>query len=356
MTTIAQRLNRPWVRAATSGILGAAIVTAIFALAGGQVSERVFLIPLIYGGVIASATALVLPWVQHGEGQLTPRAQRVLVGVTFTGVAALGSLAASGVVLAAGLVPPERSRTYMASGLGIAVLVAVPLLLYEMGRDRRARAERALREEAQQREQAEHLATEARLNSLESRLQPHFLSNALAAIAHWIVADPPRAERLVEQLAGLLRASLRRTTARTVPLREELKAVWDFLEIEQAQLEDRLRWSLPLLRDLHGCEVPPFSLQSLVQNSVKHVAAARPEGAQIRVEGGVVDGRLQLSVWDDGPGFDLAQVPRGHGIDLLRLQLAALYDDQAGLTVRREDAGARVVMWLPASNSGRIPA
>jgi LytS/YehU family sensor histidine kinase len=160
----------------------------------------------------------------------------------------------------------------------------------------------------------------------------------------------------VEQLAGLLRASLRRTTTRTVPLREELKAVWDFLEIEQAQLEDRLRWSLPLLRDLHGCEVPPFSLQSLVQNSVKHVAAARPEGAQIRVEGGVVDGRLQLSVWDDGPGFDLAQVPRGHGIDLLRLQLAALYDDRAGLTVRREDAGARVVMWLPASNSGRIPA
>jgi signal transduction histidine kinase len=356
MATIPQSLNRHWARAAMSGILGAAIVTTIFALAGGQVSERVFLIPLIYAGVIAAATALVLPWVQRGEAQLTPRAQRVLVGVTFTGVAALGSIAASGVLLAAGLVPPERSRTYIASGLGIAVLVAVPLLLYEMGRDRRARAERALQEEAQRRERAERLATEARLKSLESRLEPHFLSNALNTIAHWITADPPRAERLVEQLADLLRASLRRTTARTVPLREELKAVWDFLELEHSQLGDRLRWSLPLLRDLDGCEVPPFSLQSLVQNSVKHVAARRPEGAEISVDGAIVDGRLTLSVWDDGPGFDLAQVPAGRGLNLLRQLLTALYGDQAGLAVGRENAGTRVVMWLPASNAGRIPA
>jgi signal transduction histidine kinase len=356
MAAIVQRFTGPWIRAVTTGVIGAGIVTGIFILAGGWVSERVVLVALIYSGTIAGASALVLPWVERAETGLMPIAQRLVVAGTFIGIAALGAVAAGGVVLATGLVPAERSRYVMTSGLGIALLVAVLLFSYEMGRERRVRAERALRDEAARRHEAERLATEARLKSLESRLEPHFLFNALTTIAHWIIADPPRAERLVEQLADLLRASLQRATTRTVPLGQELKAVLDLLQLEEAQLGDQLRWSLPLLRDLRGCEVPPFSLQSLVQNSVKHVAAARPEGAEINVDGEIVDDRLTLSVWDDGPGFDLAQAPAGHGLHLLRQQLAALYGDQAGLAVRREDGGTRVVMWLPATDEGRIPA
>ena len=89
--------------------------------------------------------------------------------------------------------------------------------------------------------------------------------------------------------------------------------VWDYLDIEQAQLGERLRWQLESLREVHGYEVPPFSLQSLVHNSVKHVAARRPDGAEIRVRTGLRDGQLVVSVWDDGPGFDLASVPKGTG-------------------------------------------
>jgi sensor histidine kinase YesM len=353
MGTIVQRLKRPWFRAVTTGVMGAVIVTGIFILAGGRVSERFLLVALIYSGTIAGASALVLPWVERAETRLTPIVQRLVVAVTFIGIAALGALAAGGVVLATGLVPAERSWYVMTSGLGIALLVAVLLFTHEMGRERRARAEQALREEAERRQQAERLAKEARLASLESRLQPHFLRNALNTISQHITADPLMAEDLLEQLASLLDASLERTTRRTIPLREEIKMVWDFLDIERAQLGDRLRWTLQSLRDVHGCEVPPFSLQSLVHNSVKHVAARRPEGAAIRVEGGLRDGQLVLSVWDDGPGFDLSSTPRGHGLDTLRLQLDTLYGQRAGLEVRREDAGTRVVMWLPASESVR---
>ncbi|MGH7331923.1 MAG: sensor histidine kinase [Candidatus Rokuibacteriota bacterium] len=353
MATILQSFTRPWLRAVTAGVMGAVMVTGIFILAGGWVSERVFLVALIYSGTIAAAAALVLPWVERSETGLTPIARRLVVAVTFIGIAALGAVAAGGVVLATGLVPAERARYVMTSGLGIALLVAVLLFSHEMARERQARAERALRDEAARRQVAERLATEARLASLESRLQPHFLRNTLTTILHFVVADPPRAEQLLEQLGELLTSSLERATRRTVPLREEIKLVWDFLDIERAQLGERLRWSLQSLRDVHACEVPPFSLQSLVHNSVKHVAARRPEGAEIRIEGGLKDGRLELSVWDDGPGFDLADVPAGHGLDTLRLQLAALYGNRAGLDVRREDGGSRVVMWQPVSDEGR---
>jgi len=67
MVTIAQRLSRPWVRAVTTGVVGAGIVTAIFVLAGGQVSERVVLIPLIYAGAIG-----VVMWLPGPEGQGSP--------------------------------------------------------------------------------------------------------------------------------------------------------------------------------------------------------------------------------------------------------------------------------------------
>jgi sensor histidine kinase YesM len=356
MGKIMQRLKRPWFRAVTTGVMGAAIVTGIFILAGGRVSERFLLVALIYSGTIAGASALVLPWVERAETRLTPIAQRLFVAVTFMGIAALGALAAGGVVLATGLVPAERSWSVMTSGLGIALLVAVLLFTHEMERERRTRAERALEAEAERRHEAERLATEARLASLESRLQPHFLRNALNTISHHVVADPPRGASLLEQLAGLLGASLERTTRRTVQLREEIKMVCDLLDIEQAHLGERLRWNLESVREVHGCEVPPFSLQSLVHNSVKHVAARRLEVAEIRVKIGLRDGQLVLSVWDDGPGFDLSSAPKGHGLDTLRLQLDTLYGHRAGLQVQREEAGTRVVMWLPASESLRSPA
>ena len=244
----------------------------------------------------------------------------------------------------------------MTSGLGIAVLVAMLLFTHEMARARRARAERALAAEAARRQQAERLATEARLASLESRLQPHFLRNALNTIAHHMVADPPRAEELLEQLAALLGASLERTTRRTVPLREEIRMVWDFLDIEQAQLGERLRWQLESLREVHGYEVPPFSLQSLVHNSVKHVAARRPDGrrdprgdrAPGRPAGGVGLGRR-------------AGVRSGQRAEGARARHAAPatrcpYGQRAGLEVRREEGGTRVVMRLPASEAVRSPA
>jgi len=82
----------------------------------------------------------------------------------------------------------------------------------------------------------------------------------------------------------------------------------------------------------------------------------RAGGPGVRVEGGLRGGQLVLAEWDDGPGFDLAHAPMGHGLDTLRLQLATLYGDPAGLEVRREEAGTRVVMWLPASESLRSPA
>jgi hypothetical protein len=86
-----------------------------------------------------------------GGDTAEPGVQRLVVAITFIGIAALGALAAGGLVLATGIVPTEQSWYVMTSGLGIALLVATLLFTHEMARERRARAERALEEEAARR-------------------------------------------------------------------------------------------------------------------------------------------------------------------------------------------------------------
>jgi sensor histidine kinase YesM len=306
----------------------------------------------VYAVVISTTALGVWPWVARWKVPHGPAAQGLLVAAALLTIALVGSVAASGVILAVGLWPAERAAALLARGVGAAVLVSVPLYVYDTVRDRRLRAERAWREEAQLRERAERLTLEARLASLESRVAPHFLVNALGTIATVVAADPARVG-LMEQYAHLLSAALQRSQRRTVSLREELGVVWDYLEIEQAQLGHRLRWRLEVLHELWACEVPPFSLQGLVQNAIKHVAAVRPEGAEVRIGGELIDGQLALSVWDDGPGFARAAARAGHGLDTLRAQLAALYGDQARLEVEREGIGTRVTMWLPTAPHGR---
>jgi two-component system, LytTR family, sensor histidine kinase AlgZ len=103
-----------------------------------------------------------------------------------------------------------------------------------------------------------------------------------------------------------------------VPLADEVAIVRGYLEIDQACLGERLRCKLDVPDELGAWPVPPLALDTLVQNSVKHVTAARLGGAEIRIDARRVGDRLTLDVADDGPGFDLVAAPAGHGLDTLR--------------------------------------
>ncbi len=106
--------------------------------------------------------------------------------------------------------------------------------LYEIQRGRLDAVTLELRTRELEHERDRKLALEARLSSLESRLQPHFLFNTLNAITALIQENPDRAERTVERLAALLRFVARRHRARAgARWRDELEIVNDYLEIEK---------------------------------------------------------------------------------------------------------------------------
>ena len=140
------------------------------------------------------------------------------------------------------------------------------------------------------------------LASLESRIHPHFLFNTLNSISSLIPEDPARAERLVEQMAALLRFSLDANQSGLVPLASELKIVGDYLEIERARFGDRLRYQIDVPADLNESQIPPLSLQTLVENSVKYAIAPDRAGGEIRITGARSEWRFPCRGFGSGPG------------------------------------------------------
>jgi two-component system sensor histidine kinase AlgZ len=198
-----------------------------------------------------------------------------------------------------------------------------------------------------ERERALKLATEARLSSLESRLQPHFLFNTINSVSSLIHEDPVRAEQLLSRMAALLRFSLDSTRAGLVPFEQELRVVRDYLEIEKTRFESRLRYEIDVPESLLGTAVPPLAIQTLVENSIKYAVAPRRQGASIQVRARQQDDALIVSVIDDGPGFDRSSLIAGHGLDHLQERLAVFFKGAARLEIRGTPGNTEVRLSMP---------
>jgi LytS/YehU family sensor histidine kinase len=236
--------------------------------------------------------------------------------------------------------------SYRAAAL-ITIVVGVIGMITESYRIRLEKTTAQLREREIERERLMKLANEAQLASIESRIQPHFLFNTLNSISSLIREEPDKAERLIERLSALLRSSLDTHQVPLVPLSQEIKLVEDYLEIQHARFGERLRYRIDVPRELADWGVPPFSVQTLVENSVKHAIAPRREGGSVEVAARATGDRAMVEVRDDGPGFEAAALPPGHGLDNLHSRLMAVFGADAGFDVNRLDGGVRVAFSLP---------
>jgi two-component system, LytTR family, sensor histidine kinase AlgZ len=198
-----------------------------------------------------------------------------------------------------------------------------------------------------ERERALKLATEARLSSLESRLQPHFLFNTINSVSSLIHEDPVKAEQLLSRMAALLRFSLDSTRAGLVPLEQELRVVKDYLEIEKTRFESRLQYEIDVPESLLGIAVPPLAIQTLVENSIKYAVAPRRQGARVQVRARRQNDTLIVSVIDDGPGFDTSRLISGHGLDHLQERLAAFFENAAQFEISGLPGNTEVRLSMP---------
>lgn len=203
------------------------------------------------------------------------------------------------------------------------------------------------------------LRAEAEAKALRAQFNPHFVFNTLHSLMLLVREDPVTAERAIEDVASLIRyaSSLERRGEDTVPLIQELEMARRYLALEALRLEDRLHVVWEVDEDLAGTAIPAFSLQTLLENAIKHGLSPKPVGGRIQVVVSRQDGSMILRVEDDGMGADPGRVAStdGSGLRLLERRLAILYGTAASMTWRTlPGEGFRVdLRWPPTPASLR---
>lgn len=180
-----------------------------------------------------------------------------------------------------------------------------------------------------------------------ARLQPHFLFNSLNGISELVASDAVRAERMIEALSRILRASMRAQAS--VPLGNELALVRDYLALESMRLDTRLRVRWEVVEPLPQLTVPALCLQTLVENAVRHGIARCPGGGELRITVREEDARLAITVANDLPpgGEDRRADGEGVGLASTRARLRDQFGPDASLETVRSPGCYRARMRLP---------
>ena len=199
----------------------------------------------------------------------------------------------------------------------------------------RARAEQTLRE----RVAAEY--DRARLQVLRMQTNPHFLFNALSAIAGLIRTRPDSAETMVTGLGELFRATLVDRDAEFVTLRRELDLGTRYLDIQRARFDERFVYRIEAPEEVSQVLVPPLLLQPLLENAAEHGLTEREGVVEVTVMCKLVENRVHIRVTNqaDVSTRSQAKPARGFGLDNVRARLHAAFGDSARFTTEHANTG-----------------
>ncbi len=196
--------------------------------------------------------------------------------------------------------------------------------------------------------------TNARMEALHARIHPHFLFNTLNSIAALIPVSPDQAEQAIENLATLMRATLKEMRV-MVPFKQEMMLCQRYLELEQLRLGSRLKLNFSIDDVPDNFQLPGLILQPLIENAVLH-------GISRLADGGVLEfsARVQQKKFISGIEIMIVNpIPpqnnkrrQGHGIGLNNVEqrLKLLYQQQAKLEVEETDKIFRLKLWIPEQN------
>src|SRR3954468_13323605 len=196
----------------------------------------------------------------------------------------------------------------------------------------------------------------AEVRALRAQISPHFIYNALNAIASFVRTDPERARELILEFAEFTRYSFRAHGDFTT-LAEELRSIDRYLTIERARFGDRLQVRLQIAPEVLPVGLPFLCLQPLVENAVRHGLSRKPGVGMVSIEARDAGAECHITVEDDGVGMDPAVFAPGRpetddgqhvGLTNVDERLRSVFGDHFGLVVETAPgAGTKVSMRVP---------
>lgn len=175
---------------------------------------------------------------------------------------------------------------------------------------------------------------ESELKNLRSQLNPHFLFNSLNSIRALIDEEPKKAKMSITTLSNLLRQSLVLGRENLVALESEIDLAKSYLELEKIRFEERLDVEWSLTPGLESFQIPPFSLQMMVENAIKHGISNLKDGGSVKISALETDNEIIIIVENSGTLKGIVDL--GVGIQNIKQRLALQYGNGAEFSLREE--------------------
>jgi len=321
-----------------AGILGGPRAGALTGVMGGGF----YVLRFHPGGAPWDVIASVLDgWL---AGRMSVRRERMFAGWRVLGGAAMVQIpgltvTAVGLALRGGnAVDALASLAAQLAGVAAGVALFVNVALVVISRQ----------EQAVALVEAQAAANAMSLAALRSRLEPHFLFNALNTLRATIRRDPEQARALVSDLADLYRYLLHHPHDASVM--NEVEHACAYLAIERARLgEERLAVQTAVDESVKDTRVPALLLQPIVENAVKHGVTLKQGLGKITIRASDLGNRLRIEVEDEAEGPRHGPPTKGSGVALqtLRKRLQQQYDGEASLKLSPMERGTLVTLELP---------
>jgi LytS/YehU family sensor histidine kinase len=209
---------------------------------------------------------------------------------------------------------------------------------------------------------------EAELTALRAQINPHFLFNVLNTIGRLaLIENAGRTENMIYSFSDMMRYTLKKTSTDTVPLKEEINHVNNYLSIQKLRLGDRLDFEINIPEGLNEVDCPFMTIQPLVENSINHVVEKKNDGGRIIVAAEPHGDIIKLSICDNGDGMDDDIIENtlngslykkngnsGIGIYNVHKRLMYYFGPEGGLKIEStKGKGTKTIITLPRKNHNK---
>ncbi|MBV7275525.1 sensor histidine kinase [Clostridium sp. PL3] len=199
-------------------------------------------------------------------------------------------------------------------------------------------------------EQIKEMANKAEIKALQTQINPHFLFNALNAIASSIRIDPNKARELIINLSSYLRFNIE-LNDEFIDIKKELKQVKDYIEIEKARFGDKLN----IIYDIDAVDVkiPSLTIQPLVENAIIHGILKDKGKGTVSISVKDQGEKVKISIVDSGIGISEEVIERVYndnvpenkiGLYNVHLRLKIIYGK--GLKIKRLEKGTKIEFYI----------
>lgn len=190
---------------------------------------------------------------------------------------------------------------------------------------------------------------ESELKSLKAQLNPHFIFNCMNSIRALVDENPNKAKEAVTQLSNILRNSLLMDNSKVIPLKDEINLVKDYLNLEKIRYEERLTYHLAIDPLTENCLIPPFIIQTQVENAIKHGISITPGIGFINIESFIHNNSLIIGVSNTGK-INSQRPLTGVGFKNSAQRLELVYGAEAKISIEQDNDLVIIRINIPLNN------